>query len=175
MYISFVQRKRKNEISSSSPEQPVVTASSSSSSSEEGGSPPVEKKLKISTDKEDTAETPLTNGSTTDDKEVSKTSRIELKSVASSKSTTSLMGASRYSRQRVLEVASEVGRGGSCLGLGSAAASIVQKTRDELASSFKPAGADLNARGAYKSLFHSADKERPKDKQSHWVTFFPYH
>jgi len=62
----------------------------------------------------------------------------------------------------------------SSLGLGSAASTIVKKARTELDSSFKPARADPEASSAYKSLFHSGE-ERPKDKQSHWVTFFPYH
>ena len=30
-------------------------------------------------------------------------------------------------------------------------------------------------RKAYKSLFNSHAGERPKDRTSHWVTFFPYH
>ena len=33
----------------------------------------------------------------------------------------------------------------------------------------------LEKRDAYKSLFTSSMPARPKEKSSHWVTFFPYH
>lgn len=64
---------------------------------------------------------------------------------------------------------------GTELGLGSTATSVVKKTTQELEASFKAANSDPNAREAYKALFYSADKPRPKEKTSNWVTFFPYH
>ena len=64
---------------------------------------------------------------------------------------------------------------GSTLRAGSSASVVVKKATQELSSSFKSAEKDPNARDAYKSLFHSKDKERPKEKSAHWVTFFPYH
>jgi hypothetical protein len=81
-------------------------------------------------------------------------------------------GASKYARPSDQATPSS---SGTKLGLGSTATSVVKKTTKELESSFKAAGADPEARNAYKALFHSADKERPKEKMSHWVTFFPYH
>ena len=59
--------------------------------------------------------------------------------------------------------------------MGSVASSIVQKTTEELKESFKAPAVDPNARDAYKSLFHSVVGDRPKEKTSNWVTFFPYH
>ena len=157
-------------------ELPPATSSSSNSSSsgETESGPPVEKKLKTSTDEEDTETSAgsLTTGSPLDDKVTSKASRTKPKVMVTSKGTITTKGTLQYSRQRTLEkTPKEVSK----LGLGSIASSVVQKTSQELKSSFKSAETDKNAREAYKALFHSADKERPKDKRSHWVTFFPYH
>ena len=122
---------------------------------------PPEKRLKT-TDNDPQPSTsatpPLTNGSA---KTIS----------TKTKKSTLPNGASKYARPSTAASAST----SSKLGLGSTATSVVKKTTKELETSFKPAAADPGAREAYKSLFHSADNERPKEKKSHWVTFFPYH
>lgn len=85
-------------------------------------------------------------------------------------------GASKYSlHQPPPQTASKLVAGGSRVGLGSAASSIVKKATKELDSSFKAPGANPEARDAYKSLFHSTSKPHPKERTSNWVTFFPYH
>lgn len=121
---------------------------SSSSSSEERESPPAEKKLKQEvTDTSDK----LTNG--TEAQTLSATSSKVVSKVATqvpSKDSTKLRG-------------------------GSSASVVAKKATEAINSSFKKATDDPSAREAYKALFHSADKERPKEKSAHWVTFFPYH
>lgn len=80
-------------------------------------------------------------------------------------------------RQNCATSSRKVANGGSnsTLRAGSSASVVVKKATQELSSTFKSATKDPNARDAYKSLFHSKEKERPKEKTAHWVTFFPYH
>lgn len=157
------------------------TASSSSPEAEEEGNS--EKRLK--TDKEDdhppqsvSPPSDLSNGSTTTKVKGAASTPSDNGPLSkgaggkSRKETTLPRGASKYSRGLPEATPSKVG---SKLRLGAAASSIVKKTTDEIGSSFKPPALDPNARDAYKSLFHSTSKERPKEKTSNWVTFFPYH
>lgn len=135
---------------------------SGSSSSPEGDDLPAEKRLKTDEAPQPptTAPSPLTNGST--------------KLTGTKTKKNMLPGASKYARPSNMASAASTSTG-TKLGLGSTATSVVKKTTEELGASFKAAAADPDAREAYKALFHSADKERPKEKMSHWVTFFPYH
>lgn len=154
-----MQRKKKAE---DSPEQEVTPNGTSSSSPTEEECPPASKKTKTSEEPQT-----LTNGISNGEEHL-KPARTNPDGKSSS---TSSKVISR--RQRAQEAPNGDSRG-SKLGFGSAASTIVRKAKSELDSSFKPARADPKATDAYKALFHSAE-ERPKDKQAHWVTFFPYH
>lgn len=148
----LAKRKRKNE---SSLDQ------SSASENKERISPPIEKRLKSSEEDNPSTSTPqastlLTNGCLQTTKDKAKKMKGSL-------------------RQNAVSISKTSSAVGSKLRVGSSASSIVKKATEELTSSFKAPGADPNARDAYKALFNSADKERPKEKCAHWVTFFPYH
>lgn len=117
---------------------------------------PSAKRLKVSEEGSS-----LTNGSM---KTTSKTKKQHLPN-----------GASKYSRQTNAPSSKVPTTSASQVGAGSAASSIVKKAAQELDTSFKAPGTDPEARRAYKSLFHSANKPRPKALTSNWVTFFPYH
>lgn len=119
---------------------------------------PSEKRLKTTDDSSQPTSASLTNGS------------AKMTSTKAKKGSLP-NGASKYARPSTATSTAT----SSKLGLGSTATSVVKKTAKELETSFKPAATDPGAREAYKSLFHSADNERPKEKTSHWVTFFPYH
>lgn len=154
------------------------SSGSGGSSSEERDSPPVEKKQKCSNGEDSTSGSGLTNGSLiSEPEEKPKCSEQNGDMLArkngSAKKPVAPKGVSKYSRQQnnMVESTSTSKK----VGMGSTASSVVKKATSELESSFKSPATDPNARDAYKSLFHSADKERPKEKQSHWVTFFPYH
>lgn len=81
-------------------------------------------------------------------------------------------------RKKLLPAAGQLGDtkvvGGSKLNARSTASAVAKKAADAV-SSYKTVADDPSARHAYKSLFNSGAKERPKDQSAHWVTFFPYH
>ena len=52
---------------------------------------------------------------------------------------------------------------------------VAKRTAKAITSSYRTVADDPNARDAYKALFNSGSKERPKEQSAHWVTFFPYH
>ena len=155
-----LQRKRKAE---GSMDSHANDQTSNGSVTEADGSPTTKR---IKTDEHGSG--PLTNGTTheEDPSHIPRSTKPDGKLATGSERT-----ASHRQRQQKSNGNSLVS---SNLGLGSAASTIVKKTKSELDSSFKPARADPEASSAYKSLFHSGE-ERPKEKQSHWVTFFPYH
>ncbi len=128
---------------------------------------PESKKAKISIGEAEP--TSQTNGATNGAVD-SLSIRVNPEGVHSAKSTKT----APHRRRHLDKSSGDKPNGDSKLGLGSAASSIVKKAQTELDGSFKPARADPKATDAYKALFHS-EEERPKDKQSHWVTFFPYH
>ncbi len=64
--------------------------------------------------------------------------------------------------------------GASKLNVRSAASAVAKKAAGAV-NSYKSVAEDPSARSAYKSLFNSGAKERPKEQSAHWVTFFPYH
>ena len=176
---TFLQRKRKTESPPDSGEGAVCHSDPSSSSSPEISIPdgsshddvrsadhasdlPAEKRPKLDTtattsEAASSSESKLVNGSS---KLVGKSSKLS----------------SRLSSSKMVN-----GHGGgssstsSTLRAGSSASVVVKKATKELDATFKSATKDPNARDAYKALFHSKDKERPKEKSAHWVTFFPYH
>lgn len=144
--------------SSSSPETDGIHNCLTADISRSAEDLPAEKRVKL--DSVATADSSVTsslssNGSS---KKVSKTSKL-------------------ISRQSSAASSGKVVNGGSnsTLRAGSSASVVVKKATQELSSTFKSATKDPNARDAYKALFHSKDKERPKEKSAHWVTFFPYH
>lgn len=155
--------KRKKE--TSSPE----SGPSTSSSSPEGDSPPAKKRAKTS--EEQALPGPPPPSTVTN--ETTKASSSSNDTAKSKHPATVLpKGASKYSTPPQPPPAAGVG---SKLGPGSTATSVVKKTSQELTTSFKAPASDPGAREAYKALFHSKDKQWPKEKTSHWVTFFPYH
>lgn len=173
---TFLQRKRKTESPPDSSEGAACTSHSSSSSPETDGTHdclaanvsrsaedlPAEKRVKL--DSVAATDSSVTNSLPSDgsSKKVNKTSKL-----ISTRQNSATSSSNNYKMAN--------GGSNSTLRAGSSASVVVKKATKELSSTFKSATKDPNARDAYKALFHSKDKERPKEKTAHWVTFFPYH